>query len=142
MAAASSKLYAKGPRIEREPEGKMSEEKGNKAGAPMKAFKHASDTAKKAVPEADMHSDKGPKDDVMDGTDRTMAKHDDMKAMHKRHREEHMRMSERHARDMADMHRAHHKEMRDMGEESASEDGPSGGMEDKEIGKGGVEPKE
>jgi hypothetical protein len=68
--------------------------------------------------------------------------------MHHRHQHEHMTGMadhERHHREKQKMHTRHESEMKEMAERhldsgvSASTEGPSGGMKDKDIGKAGTE---
>lgn len=158
----SERMYGKGPKIEPEP----SKGDTNKSGHQAEAKKEAEKTAGQPESKANMKDGGDTKGDVMAGTEgipthhheqareRTEVHHRHMAehaSMHERHEREHLMrvmghheedqeaMHERHHGEARRMHTSHEREMRDMHERH--EDGPSGGIKEKEIGKGGTEPK-
>lgn len=151
-------LYGKSPRIEDEPvkAGGDTNKSGHEEGAAEKA-------AEPAKTEGTMNEGGNAKGDVMAGTNGVPAHH--MHELHEtkaRHVHEHMTMHNRHARELSmgeaeperhhkerqKMHTRHETELKEVEERihgggSASENGPSGGMKDKDVGgKDGTEPKD
>lgn len=149
----ASKLYGKSPKIENEPVDAVGDT--DTSGHSEKAREKAAEP-----PKTEGTMDKGgdAKGDVMAGTDgikthhmhernETHARHmHEHATMHNRHMHEHMMGEadgERHHKERQKMHTRHESEMKEMDERhggtSASEEGPSGGMKDKDIGKAGTE---